>query len=518
MNRTTRTLLCLALTLTLSLGTGIALAQDATPVPVLDVEWNLSKLAGEDVSDAGITATFHSEGTIVSGFGGCNTYTAGWSSDGVALEIEQILATLKLCQPEVSDRERTYFKTLQAATGWTLDGSVVTITSADGSTLVFGGDAAESPIAGSWSLTSIDGDRVPAGITATAVFGPDHALSGKGGCNDFRGQYTTDGTSLSISDLLASLMFCPDASEFESRYLSALGQASGWSVDGGSLTITGAAELVYQGGDASGTSFAGQDWLLVAQDGVEVDPTLGISAAFFEDGTVSGFGGCNQYHSTWSADGATVAIGDIGSTHMFCEPPANAAEAAFLAAMPTASTFELSGTDLTITTTSGGSLDFQPSGNRSAPVPSPVTTPAATPVGTPVPSPVTTPAATPVGTPVPSPVTTPAATPVGTPVPSPVTTPAATPVGTPVPSPVTTPAATPVGTPVPSPVTTPAATPVGTPVPSPVTTPAATPRSARRRCPALSRRPRRPPSAPRCRLRAAPSGHRLCQAPEARQR
>lgn len=44
-------------------------------------------------------------------------------------------------------------------------------------------------------------------------------------------------------------------------------------------------------------------------------PTL----AFKEEGKVAGFAGCNNYFGTYTIDGRTINIGEVGATRMMCE-------------------------------------------------------------------------------------------------------------------------------------------------------------------------------------------------------
>ncbi len=246
-----------------------------------------------------------SDGTL-SGFGGCNQYNATFQSDGTSLTVGPIAATRKACDPAVDSLETQYLGLLQDAASWSLDGSAVDVVTSDSSTLVFGGSAADSPLVGDWTLASIGGDAIPADVVATATFGSDGSLSGSGGCNTFAGAYTVDGATLTVGPLAATRAICDGASDTEDAYLDALQAATGWAVEGGTLTIDGATQLVFGNGTSAGATPAG-DWQLSTMNGATMD-AFGITATFFDDGTLAGFAGCNQYHATWTADGASLTV------------------------------------------------------------------------------------------------------------------------------------------------------------------------------------------------------------------
>lgn len=344
----------------MSFGASAALAQSPEPYP-LGAEIALTEMAGTAVEPgAGITAIFaiDSTGGTLSGSGGCNSYSATWDSDGATLTVGPIAATLMACDPTTDALESQYLGLLQAAATWSLEGTVVTVVSADGSTLVFGGGDEASALVGEWQLVTFGGTPVPGGIVATAIFGEDGSLTGSGGCNTFSGTYTVDGASLSVGPLAATRMACEATGEIEPAYLDMLQTATGWSVDGGTLTIDSTFPLVFSNGTAPEGSLTGQAWYLATMDGAAVDPSLGTSATFAEDGTVSGSGGCNQYNAGYAADGTSISIGPIAATRMACEPAVSTAENEFFTAMEAAVGYVVSGDTLVISMGDGSVLEF----------------------------------------------------------------------------------------------------------------------------------------------------------------
>ncbi len=72
--------------------------------------------------------------------------------------------------------------------------------------------------------------------------------------------------------------------------------------------------------------------------GVEVDVT-----AAFDGSTISGNGGCNQYHADYEATGNEISIGPIAATQMACPDPQGSVEGAYLALLATATTYAIDG-------------------------------------------------------------------------------------------------------------------------------------------------------------------------------
>ena len=111
-----------------------------------------------------------------------------------------------------------------------------------------------NPLAGTgWSLNSFEPGRVPLpGTTITLAFDDSGAVSGNSGCNSYSGNYTVNGTSLSIGPLISTQMACePDVMDQEQLYLSALQGAASFDLPGGQLVIfdAGGQEILrYNGG------------------------------------------------------------------------------------------------------------------------------------------------------------------------------------------------------------------------------------------------------------------------------
>jgi heat shock protein HslJ len=73
----------------------------------------------------------------------------------------------------------------------------------------------------------------------------------------------------------------------------------------------------------------------------------------FKDGTVAGTAGCNRLSGSYQVDGSNVKFGPMASTMMACPEAPMAQEAAVMAAMSSAATYELTGDQLILKDASG---------------------------------------------------------------------------------------------------------------------------------------------------------------------
>ena len=103
--------------------------------------------------------------------------------------------------------------------------------------------ADEIDITGNWQLASgsVDGQAIPliAGSPVTLnITGTE--LGGTSACNSYGGQFALDGSSMSIGDLVTTLMMCtPEVMDVEIPYTAALPEIDMVAIDGDHLVMTG---------------------------------------------------------------------------------------------------------------------------------------------------------------------------------------------------------------------------------------------------------------------------------------
>ena len=106
------------------------------------------------------------------------------------------------------------------------------------------------------------------------------------------------------------------------------------------------------------TPLVNTQWILLgyseAGDFNLSEPGTAITASFSEDGNIAGFGSCNAYAGPYEVDEDQISIGPLAATTSFCEESSDQ-EAAYLAALESAETFNIFGQRLSITFNEGDS-------------------------------------------------------------------------------------------------------------------------------------------------------------------
>jgi len=104
--------------------------------------WLLSALApsdrpAADWAQSGITAEFDVPGERLSGFAGCNDYSAALTLSGAGMEVAPPVATRKACPAPVMALEQEYLERIAGASAFAVSGDRLDLSLSDGSGMAF---------------------------------------------------------------------------------------------------------------------------------------------------------------------------------------------------------------------------------------------------------------------------------------------------------------------------------------------------------------------------------------------
>lgn len=218
-----------------------------------------------------------------------------------------------------------------------------------------GSDTSAGELTGvTWTVTSLPGSTIPAGLRIDATF-RDATIEGSDGCNAFGGPYSvTDDDGIDIGGLSSTAIGCePSIAAAGAAFPSALARSASYEIDDETLTLfdDDGAELVRFQANAA-PPITGVTWRAFGyRDGpvdekqAVVSPLDGsmITAEFGADGTMSGSAGCNTYTADYSVEGNGFRITALVSTERACEAPLMAQEGAYLDALGSVERWKFSG-------------------------------------------------------------------------------------------------------------------------------------------------------------------------------
>ncbi len=111
----------------------------------------------------------------------------------------------------------------------------------------------------------------------------------------------------------------------------------------------GIAAMVILAACTSSGELPGTTWRVTSLGDAGVVADAVITLGFVDDSNVEGETGCNSFFGSYTTDGDNISIGPLASTLAACVPPARAAmEQAYVAALETATTYDIGGDTLTL--------------------------------------------------------------------------------------------------------------------------------------------------------------------------
>ncbi len=202
-----------------------------------DADWSLVSIADEPlVEETQITLSFGAD-SMVGGSAGCNSFSGGYTADGETLSFDANLAiTMMACPETIMTQEQAFLDALTQAEIYTLTADALSISTADGQTLVF--EAVYRVTAQHWSLMSIDDEVLVENTQITLSFDDTRGF-GSAGCNTYNASYEITGADISFGAAASTRMACPgDITAQEQAYLEALSIADSYSVTADTLTLS----------------------------------------------------------------------------------------------------------------------------------------------------------------------------------------------------------------------------------------------------------------------------------------
>jgi len=194
---------------------------------------------------AGVKVDAHFAGGKIAGFSGCNVYSGPATVSGATIKIGPTAGTLMACQGAGATVEQAYLANLGKAATFTATSTALTMFDSGGKSILVYDAGSANPLEGSWNVTGFNNGKQavvsPAtGTTLTADFGVD-TVAGSGGCNDYNGSYTLNGTAVTIGPLASTKKACEQAvMDQETEFLTALQTPSTVEVSGATVTLRAA--------------------------------------------------------------------------------------------------------------------------------------------------------------------------------------------------------------------------------------------------------------------------------------
>ena len=215
-----------------------------TPTPdtntaLTDLIWVLQNTDQPLLPDTTITIEFSADGQV-NGSAGCNSYFGSYSLDSDSLITSPIGSTQMWCEG-IMEQESAFLQMLQTATGLTVTETELTIHTPDGD-MQFALAENTAFEGTNWGLSGITQGEAVVNTWVDAninILFNDGQVSGNAGCNSYGGSYQIEGTNLTLSELISTMMACEEeVNQREAEFLAALATISQFRTEMNQLILS----------------------------------------------------------------------------------------------------------------------------------------------------------------------------------------------------------------------------------------------------------------------------------------
>jgi heat shock protein HslJ len=184
----------------------------------------------------------------VAGNTGCNTFMGNFETmDPGIIKIAPAGMTLMACENDLMVQESALMEALPLARTYKITGQVLQLFDGSNAELLrYRADQPASLMGANWVATMINNGKgavssLVTGSEVTAMFNTNGSVTGKGGCNNYNGPFTTQGNTIKIGPVAATMMMCEEAvSQQETAYFNALQNSATYTIQGDKLELRAA--------------------------------------------------------------------------------------------------------------------------------------------------------------------------------------------------------------------------------------------------------------------------------------
>jgi heat shock protein HslJ len=334
--------------------------EETEQVNVTGTIWAATTINGQPIIEGSEVLLGIAPGRI-GGFSGCNTYFGPVETNWNEVAVGAIGSTRIACAEELMNQESEFLGALDSAATVIIKNGQMTVYNEAGEMILKFSHVEPLPLEGPlWELAAYsNGQNAMVSILpdafVTANF-EDGQVSGSAGCNSYFGAYETSGDLIQIGPLASTMMACADpVNEQEHLYLAALDSAATFQIIANRLEVIseeGALAAMYQAVEP--VELPGTSWDVLSYDngrGGVTSVIIGTELTLnFDEETVAGLAGCNNYNGGYEVDGQKINFGPLATTRKFCSDPEGTMdqESEFLAALENAARYEIEGDQMDV--------------------------------------------------------------------------------------------------------------------------------------------------------------------------
>ncbi len=192
--------------------------------PLASGDYQVVNLDGENISEEGVSLHIDLEKNTISGFSGCNNFSAELKTDENSIETGGAIATLKHCEGKM-DIERSFLDNLENATAYHLENEELSLLDKKGKTLIKATLMQSKLRNGTYKVLTVGGESADDKEATFEINTEQNRISGTTGCNTFGNEFEVNGDKIEMSLARVTKMYCEGKMEFERDFLKNFSRA-----------------------------------------------------------------------------------------------------------------------------------------------------------------------------------------------------------------------------------------------------------------------------------------------------
>lgn len=199
----------------------------------------IENLNGKAVNNNRLELFVNLEEQSISGYTGCNNFSANLTVNGKQIAIDRAMTTLRHCEEEM-ETEKAILAGLREAKSYTLANQTLTLLDENGKDLLKAKEMENTLKSGDYKLISVEGESVDNPKAAFNIDIENNRISGNTGCNTFGGELSASQDNISFGMMQVTKMYCDKGMELERKFLGNLKDIKKFSYQGNVLQLLSA--------------------------------------------------------------------------------------------------------------------------------------------------------------------------------------------------------------------------------------------------------------------------------------
>jgi len=196
----------------------------------------VTALGDEDISNKNLSLNIDLTKDIISGYSGCNNFTAELTTEENSLKTGDAGVTMRYCDGDM-DLERKFLGNLRKIDSYKLENGVLTLIGKDGETLIKANQMQTELKSGNYKVLTVDGKDVTKEELSINIDTDNKRFAGNTGCNTFGSEYELNGNTVEMGMARVTKMYCEGKMKLENSFLKNLKNIHSFEYDGDQLQL-----------------------------------------------------------------------------------------------------------------------------------------------------------------------------------------------------------------------------------------------------------------------------------------